>query len=321
MAKFILKIVVYSTLIGLLAIGTDALLSNMLRQTKEYPGEFEVMNDIYASKAVCDVAIYGSSRAWNHVDPRILHDSLQLSFYNFGINGQNFWLQHLRHREFLAYNVRPTYILMSLDMFTFQPKNELYNTMQFYPYMLWNENVRTYTKSYLGFKTMDYYVPLVRYSGKRKALSAIVNNTLGPNRNAPNFRFRGFTGLDKPWTDDFDNAKSKLGFYRVEVDGSLIKLFDEFLNECAMLNIKVILVYSPEYIQGQEFVANRDSIFTIFQAAARKYKLHFLDYSQDELCKSKELFFNASHLNKTGADIFSRKLAHDLQPILDKSAR
>ncbi len=321
MTKFLRKTLVYAILIGLLGIGTDVLLSNLLRQTKEYPGEFEVMNDIYAGKAVCDVAVYGSSRAWNHVNPRILEDSLKLRFYNFGMNGQNFWLQHLRHREFLAHNAPPKYILMSLDMFSFQPKNELYNTMQFFPYMLWSESIRTYTKSYKGFNTADYYLPLVRYSGKRKALTAIFNNTLGPNRDNPNFRYKGFTGLDKPWTDDFDNAKAELGMYQIAVDSSLVKLFDEFLNECERQDIKVILLYSPEYIKGQEFVSNRDSIFSLFESAARRHDLDFLDYSKDELCFSKELFFNVSHLNKKGADLFSMKLARDLKPTLGLDAQ
>ncbi|MBE2208298.1 MAG: hypothetical protein IAE84_11975, partial [Saprospiraceae bacterium] len=78
-----------------------------LKQTKKAPGEFEVWNDIYNSNVNCDIAIYGSSRAWVHIDPKILSHILQLNVYNFGIDGHNFWLQYLRHIEFLKYNPKP----------------------------------------------------------------------------------------------------------------------------------------------------------------------------------------------------------------------
>jgi hypothetical protein len=321
MKAFLKRLLFFAMLTSILGIGLDQLLDHLLSQTKEYPGEFEVMNDIYDGAANCDLAIYGSSRAWNHVDPRILQDSLGMSCYNFGLNGQNFWLQYLRHLEFIEHNGRPRYILMSLDMFSFQPKNEIYNKMQFYPYMLFNKNIREYTENYKGFNTLDYYVPLLRYSGKRKALSIIAKNILDPKRNAHSFRFRGFAGLDTPWTDDFDNAKAALGVYKVPVDTAIVRLFDEFLDECARTNTKVILLYSPEFIKGQEFVSNRDTIMDIFRDFAAEHDLRFLDYSDDELCHSQNLFFNASHLNSKGANLFSQELARDLKPIVKRIDR
>lgn len=318
MGPFLRRLACYALVMLVLAIGLDMLLSYFLRQTKEYPGEFEVMNDIYEGKAACDVAIYGSSRAWNHIDPRIMKDSTGLDFYNFGLNGQNFWLQYLRHLEFRKHNPKPRTIIMSLDIFSFQPKSEMYNVMQFYPYMLWNMTIREYTMNYKGFAQADYFIPLLRYSGKRKALSHVIQNVKGIGRKEENFRYRGFTGLDKPWTDEFENVRDELGSYNVAIDTQVVNLFKRFIRECEADSVPVILLYSPEYIEGQRFVSNRDSLFNFFHQLSSSHGLLFLDYSQDTICHDRSLFFNASHLNRTGAEIFSRKLAGNLRSIFSR---
>ena len=44
-----------------------------------------------------------------------------------------------------------------------------------------------------------------------------------------------------------------------------------------------------------------------------KHSLTFLDYSYDSISFKKEYFYNSLYLNKTGAEIFTRQLAHDLK--------
>ena len=93
------------------------------------------------------MAIYGSSRAWLHIDPEIIEDSLDLTSYNFGIDGHNFRLQYLRHLEYLRKNNKPHIILHSIDIFTLQYEHDLFHMEQFLPFMLWNNNIRKYTSN------------------------------------------------------------------------------------------------------------------------------------------------------------------------------
>jgi lysophospholipase L1-like esterase len=39
-----------------------------------------------------------------------------------------------------------------------------------------------------------------------------------------------------------------------------------------------------------------------------KYKIPFIDFSKDSMSYNKEYFYNATHLNKKGADLFTEKL-------------
>ena len=144
----------------------DYFISNNHKKNHKYPGEIEVWNDIYAGNINSEIAIYGSSRAWVHIDPSILEDSLNLKAYNFGIDGHNFWLQYLRHKEYLKYNNAPKIILLSVDVFSLQKRKDLYELNQFLPFMLWNKNIIKFTSSYNGFTYKDYYFPLLRYKGK-----------------------------------------------------------------------------------------------------------------------------------------------------------
>ena len=101
--------------------------------------------------------------------------------------------------------------------------------------------------------------------------------------------------------------------YTVIKDKSTENLLHSFLQECRDLRIKVILVYSPEQIEGQNFVTNRSEIINTFNDLAKDFNIFFLDYSNDAMCKDKNLFYNSMHLNAKGAELFSKKLVTDLK--------
>lgn len=287
----------------------DYYLSEYLKDSYGEPGEIEVWNDIYKGDINADIAIYGSSRAWVHINPSILEDSLNVKAYNFGMNGHNFWLQYLRSKEYIKYNKPPKVIIVSVDIFSLEKREDLYESNQFLPFMLWNDDIIKFTSSYKGFGFEDYYLPLLRYYGKVRGSNSIIKL----NSDKTPYRHKGYKGIDRQWNDDFNKAKLEMKQYSIKIDQNSVSLFNQFLLECKLNEIKVVLVYTPEYIDGQNFVENRKEIIDIYNDFSDKYNLLFLDYSNDDLCKHKELFYNASHLNKNGSDIFTRKLANDLK--------
>ena len=295
-----------------MAYPLDSIMSHFLSQSKTSPGEYEVWNDIYKTEAEYDIAIYGSSRAWVHINPKILSDSLGAKVYNFGIDGHNFWLQYLRHLELLKHNEKPKTIILSVDVFSLQKRKDLFQLDQFLPYMLWNSNIQEYTNSYIGYNDFDYYVPLIRYSGKTNSLKLIIKNIVNSQSNI-GYRQNGFLGMDREWNADLEKAKKEQKSYIINTDSNSVVLFEKFIKECKANDIELILVYTPEYIDGQNFVANRDDVIQIYRDFSMKYSIDFFDYSNDSLCLNKKYFYDASHLNSSGAEIFSKKLANDLK--------
>lgn len=162
MKLFIKTILFFFLPILILAYPIDVLVSYRLKQSHDYYGEFEVWNDIYSGSINSKSVIYGSSRAWVGINPEVLVDTLQTTMYNLGIDGHNFWLQYLRHLEYLKNNKPSEKIILAVDFGSLQKRKDLYLYEQFLPYMLWNKNVTTFTKSYKGFNYLDSSITICR---------------------------------------------------------------------------------------------------------------------------------------------------------------
>jgi hypothetical protein len=313
MKRFIKYFLFFTVPIFLFSYFIDIFLSNYLKKSnKDAFGEFSTWNDLYDGKINSDIVIYGSSRAWRHINPTMIEDSLHISAYNLGIDGHNFWLQNLRHTILLEKNKTPKLIIYSLDLFTLKKNKDLYNSEQFLPYMLWNRKIKEATIGYNGFNSLDYEIPLIRYYGKYFEIIKAGYLFINPQRNKIK-RVKGYQGQEESWNSDFDKVKSRMKSLEIPLDKKTIILFDRFLKECKSQKIEIIFVYSPEYIEGQRFVKNKFQIISIYRKFSKKYNIPFYDYSNDSMSYKKEYFYNALHLNKTGAELFTSRLIDTLK--------
>jgi len=304
MSSFLKKLIIFCVPIIIISWPLDNYLSQNTKKSNSFSGEYIIWNDIYNSDINANVVIYGSSKAWVSFNPAILEDILKCKVYNLGIDGHNFWLEYLRHKEFLKFNIKPDYIVLNLDQFSLEKRTELYNLDQFLPYMLFNKDIYTYTSSYQGFSWYDYYIPLIRYHGRREAILNAFFYSFNVVNTVP-MREKGFRGMEFSWNDDFDHAKSLMSYYEVKIDSVSKDLFKRFLTECAEEGIRIIFVYSPEYIEFNSFVRNRNEIISLYS-----------NYTNDTICSQKQYFYNATHLNKKGSELFTHQLARDLKQII-----
>lgn len=311
MKIFFKKILWFFIPIILGSIALDYIISRKLKNTNDFAkGENSVWNDIYESKLQnFNGFVYGSSRAWVHIDPELLSRDLGIQFYNLGVDGHNFNLQLLRHQELVAYNGNPEIIIYSIDEFTLAKRKDLYNYQQFLPYMFWDEKIKSFTSNYEGFSIYDYYLPLIRYVGENKELNKVffTRDIPYPIRN------RGYQAIDEKWNQDFEIAKEKFEKFEIELDTTSIIKFEKFLKSTNKNKTKIIFVYTPEYIEGQNFISNREDIMGIFKNLSQKYNITFLDYSKGEISHQKKYFYNTLHLNTIGSKLFSKKLAKDIE--------
>lgn len=308
MQRFLLRLFVFLAPCILLSYPLDLLISSKLAQAHGYPGEIEVWKAIEDEAIDADVAIYGSSRAWVHVDPELIGQRTGLKAYNLGIDGYNFHLQFLRHLKYKQSDRRPSLIILSVDVFTWDQRADLYELRQFLPFMLFDRQIQAYTSEYEGFHWAEHWIPLVRYLGRNDQWVEQVKARPG----AP-FRNKGYRAMERTWNADLAKARREMGSYTAVVRDDVVDLFVSFLRECARDGIEVVLVYTPEHVEGQQFVTNRAGIIAAYEAIAAQQDLLFLDYSGDPMCLDKDLFYNASHLNAKGSRLFTAKLVRDLQ--------
>lgn len=310
MKKFLRQALFFFLPVLVIGYVADAIFTQSLRRSRNY--QFAVWNDIFNGTIDAELVVYGSSRAWVHFDPKIITDSLGINAYNLGIDGHNFWLQYLRHSLLLEHNDVPKIIIHSLDYSTLQKNPDLYNLDQFLPYMMNNRKIIEATESYNGFNFYDYRVPFIRYVGKNETINNALKVLFQPSRNREELQ-RGYLPQDQTWNNDLMNAQKKMTQYEIKIDTPSVRLFDEYLRECKEKNIAIIFVYTPEYIEGQTFVKNREAVFSIIRMFSKKYQIPFLDYSGDSLSYHQRYFYNSAHLNRDGAELFTRTLMHDLK--------
>jgi hypothetical protein len=122
-------------------------------------------------------------------------------------------------------------------------------------------------------------------------------------------RVRGYEGQERTWNRDFENAKKKMRSYDIIIDEDLKQRFANYLKACKANAIEVVLVYAPVYIEGQEFIQNEAILKETYSSFAKACDFKFLDFTNDEICYEKAYFYNTRHLNKVGAELFTKKLA------------
>jgi hypothetical protein len=313
MKNFIKYFLLFISPIVFFSYFLDIFISTNLKKLNQYAGkEYSTWNDIFDGKINSDLLIYGSSRACQNFDPSMISDSLHISSYNLGIEGHNFFLQYLRHTILLKNNKKPKAIILSVDMFTLQKRKDLYNLEQFLPYMLWNKEIKGGTINYEGFVSMEYEIPLIRYYGQTKTLEKTTRLILG-NLSNPVKKIKGFKAKNLFWNSDFDKAKLTMKKYEVKLNYETLLLFERFITECKSQNIKLIFVYSPEYIEGQKFIKNRGEIMSIYSKFSKQYHIPFYDYSKDTISFQKKYFYNTNHLNLIGTELFTARLIDSLR--------
>jgi hypothetical protein len=305
MKKFILTLLYFVVPLVIAPIILDKAITSTLKKSRN--GDFAVWNDLFDGKINSDIIIYGSSRAWININPKIIEENLNTSAYNLGIDGHNFLLQYCRHKILLKYNKKPRIIILSLDNYTFDKRVDLYNPQQFLPYMH-EPIIKDTIDKYVGYSFLDYNIPLIRYFGAKEASLIAFKMLLFPFLNTET-RYKGFQGQSIGWTGDLERAnKTSNNKFVQNLDNNTIELFERFLQETIAMGIKIIFVYTPEYIEGQTFVSNRSDFFSLFHKFSRKYNIPFYDYSGDPISYNREYFYNSQHLNAIGADLFTRKL-------------
>lgn len=314
MKQFLIKFFLFLLPLVAIAYIADAFISKNLRKSNDFvKGEYNTWNDLYDKNVNADILIMGSSRAWVHFDTKMIGDSLHCKAYNLGIDGHNFWMQNYRRLLAMKQSVKPKVIIQSIDVFTLEKRVDLFYPEQFLPYMLGNDELEGVTKSFIGFTHADFHVPMYRYFGRGPAIVESLKMAFGADN--PATRVNGYQGQEKGWNNDLEIAKETLGSYTVKLDPTTVQLFEDYLAECKKQNIQLIFVYCPEYIEGQNFIANRKEMMAVYAQWSKAYGIPFFDYSNDPISFDRRYFYNALHMNKAGAETFTAKFLKDFKAL------
>lgn len=268
--------------------------------------------DLMHGEIDADVVVMGNSRAWVQVDPTILDSILCTNTYNLGMDGSAINRQIRKYNIFRLYNRKPKLIIQNIDFNTLQYIVG-YEREQFFPYF-WDRGVREEFYSSEPISFWEKYVPLYRY------YHSCSLGTLYCIMNASRILTKGYQGQSLQWDG---SAFRKVQSIRFAPNDTSLVMFDEYLSKAKTEGIEIVFMYAPQYIGATRKIENLKEMHDVYQKYADKYDIPILDYTYSDICYDTAYFYNAMHMNKDGAEIFSRILANDIKrlKVFDNNAK
>ncbi|WP_273566581.1 hypothetical protein [Maribacter halichondriae] len=313
MHKFIKNII----LLGLLSLGIcyflDKIVTKGLRKSNMVM--YDNLTQLFHGKINADLIVNGSSKAYVQVDPRILDSALNLNSFNLGLDGNNFTAQKMVFDFYKEHNKNPKIVVQVVSNGTLTTTgNNLYNHIKFAPYLN-EEKIYSTTKRYDDFSILDYHIPMLKYA--EYPLEVVDGFFSYFNIHfATSPLYKGYLANDIPWDGSFEKFKeANENGVRFELDKESRDLFETYIEDVIHNNTEMILIYPPVYHEFQSFVRNRDEIIAYYETISLKYDIAFFDFSQDEMALNRTYFYNSQHLNKTGAELFTKKLSEKIKTV------
>jgi len=301
MKKFLYSIILFVLPVWTMLTIVDYYYSQAATKSNSF--HINAWYDLMHGEIDADVVVMGSSRAWVHISPIILDSILGVNTYNLGIDGSTINRQIKKYNVFRKYNKKPKLIIQNIDHASLGYKNG-YLREQFFPYF-WDKAIRDEFYSSEPISIWEKYIPFYRYCHNfdNETIHDIVCNT------TPQL-IKGYQGQERVW----DGSKyGKVQSIRFLPNDTTLMMFDDYLSRAKIEGIKIIFVYTPLYIGATRKIENLKEMHILYQKLADKYSIPILDYTYMGICYDTIYFYNAMHLTKTGAEIFSDSLANDIR--------
>lgn len=274
-------------------------------------------NRIYDSKINADVLMCGNSTTQCGLSPTIFDSILHLNTYNIALNGWTFEMQQARLKIYLQHNTKPKYILQGIDFGIFDKRTDLWQREQFLPY-LFDSIIFSNTQQYKGkFSFAELYFPLFKFNRNVNIIINGIASYFGMGSKAVE-KNKGYVPHDilfdgKELEKLKHNVKNGMNIVnREETKNQFIK----YIHYCNENDIKLIIEFMPLYHDAFMLYRNSNAFKDTLKKYANENNIPFLDYSCDSITYNTAYFYNGTHLNKNGSELFSLKFANDLKKII-----
>jgi hypothetical protein len=294
MKKFIIKILIFIALLVaidcIIGVTFDYISSNAKGgKTARY----KYINDETSE----DLLILGSSHAVHHHIPSIYEQHTGLSAYNCGVDGNGIILAYMQLKNILnrytpkiiIYEYTPNFDVLKNDNHKYLgAARQLYGRPEI-------------DSVFLKVDPMEQYKMKVNSYKYNSEFTAILTDYL---RSKPE-GYKGylpFYGIIDYPVNEADKSSQK-----VEFDEVKLYYLNHFMKDCSERGIKLIVAISPQYLPAHIEM-------THLKRLAAKYHIKLFDFSNDTtFLNHNELFYDSTHLNNVGAELYTKKMISTLQ--------
>ena len=311
MRKFLQKTAIALVLLYLGALVMDVIISKGLLKMEDY--RFQDYAAMLDGGMGHEILIMGNSRGKSHFDPYIIDSLLNVSSFCIGVGGYPINVQRLKYDLYCEHNSKPSVILQNIDPMSMNQIHDVrhqHQSEQFFP-LVYDRLMRKELRD-VGYTWKELYVPMLRYYGYQMVIKNGLLEALTPKHYVSNPAYKGHRAERGAW-DGTELAKIKE--QEIPLDEYAKKQFEEYLSECRKDSIKVILVFSPLYIEALNTITNLDDAKAYFKETAERFDFPYLDYTEDPISQDTTNFCVSVHLNPTATQAFTRQLCRDLDSL------
>lgn len=276
--------------------------------------DISYLNKVVSGGVNADVLVTGSSRALVHFDCDTISTETGATCFNMGLNGTGLQMQLPVLEAYLSSNEKPELIVQEVGVTTLNRPSEeklIYNPSQYMPFLDNSEiykQLENLNSSIWKSKYIPFYDYILYRDNMFDAIKALSGSSL-TNRRSEN----GFRPTNRKWDGSFDRLKENHpSGIEIDIDEEFVSYLRQIIELAKAHNSKIILVYTPEYSENQEFIQNRDSIVSNYKELAKEYAVEFIDYSSSDMTKRRSNYYNSQHLNADAASEFSRIFSNDI---------
>jgi hypothetical protein len=245
-----------------------------------------------------DVLIFGSSRSTRHYRPDVLGDSLHMTYYNTGKDGQDILYATAVGRCILS---RYTPQLMIIDLRRGEFRKDSYDRLsKLLPFYRDYPEVRPYIELRGPYEKLKLLSSVYPFNSEFFAI-LVTNTSFNLEKRKDD---RGYLPLYRKWNKPVQE-ETRLLTRNQQLDPVRVQAFSSFIKECNSRKIPVVVVCSPYY----SLTLNPDSSLITAAEICRQNQTVFIDFSDvDEYKQHPEWFQDVQHLNNEGAFAFSMEI-------------
>lgn len=262
-------------------------------------GEIEKIHSIM-TKITPDMVILGSSRASHHYESSILSDSLSLTIYNAGLDGQGTTtaygilkaISKRRYPRYIICEITPNY-----DLY----KDNPVELCTFYPYA----NQEEIASLLIDFDPTNRW-KLILKSYRLNSMILRLIPALIQNRN--NFKF-GYQPLYG--TINRIDYHNKVKQSKIDINYQKEKYLRLFIEEAIKHNCKILFTISPEFGGGDSSFYDKE------KEIINEYGIPIIDKLNDEkIIYNQEYFQDILHMNQSGSIEYTKLIINELRSYL-----
>jgi hypothetical protein len=318
-ARNILRIIIFWLILGILLSCVEFIIQLGVRNCND--AQYAKVNIVAGHKIRPRIAVFGSSVGEVGINARMINDSLHASTYNFSIDGTRFIQYKGLISELNEYDDSCKLVIFVENFFTLMPVNQLTEVDRYIAHIDNDHIYESLHQVQPGLVWKLRHVPFYKFIGMKhtyykSAMLGLKNLKRGFQLTDP---YLGFTPRNITWQADTDSLNKVGTKIPVSVDSGLYNSYKTTIQQLLQNGRKVLIIIPPFYKDGLRLLQDLDSERKAFKSLEGN-GVYFIDYSDCNLSPDKKYFYNNSHLNSMGADIFTHMLLGDIKKVLSGSS-